>query len=138
MLKTFWNGPHGWRDRQLPDGTVVWTSPPGTPTPRIRAASICSRQLCEPTATLWTGEPPTAEITDDRGVMMPKRRHTRAHNTATAIAAERRLNDALVAERNQTTTASEPDPLHERDGEEMPLAGHALELVSAALLELEP
>ena len=29
-------------------------------------------------------------------------------------------------------------PLRRRDGEEAPLAGHALELVSAALLELEP
>jgi hypothetical protein len=33
--------------------------------------------------------------------MMPKRRHTRAQNTATAVAAERRLNDTLVAERNK-------------------------------------
>jgi hypothetical protein len=23
LLKTFW----GWRDRQLPDGTVIWTLP---------------------------------------------------------------------------------------------------------------
>ena len=37
----------------------------------------------------------------DRGAMMPKRRHTRAHNTTKAIAAERRLNDAYVAERNK-------------------------------------
>ena len=29
-------------------------------------------------------------------------------------------------------------PLRRRDGEQAPLAGHALELVSAALLELEP
>jgi len=33
--------------------------------------------------------------------MMPRRRNTRAHNTARAIAAERRPNDALVAERNK-------------------------------------
>jgi hypothetical protein len=32
---------------------------------------------------------------------MPKRRNTRAHDTAKAINAERRLNDALVAERNR-------------------------------------
>jgi hypothetical protein len=57
--------------------------------------------LCAPTATLFTGEPPTVEATGDRGVMMPKRRHTRTHSTAKAIAAERRLNDALVAERNR-------------------------------------
>ena len=57
--------------------------------------------LCEPTGTLWIGEPPTPDTTGDRGVMMPKRRNTRAHNTAKAINAERRLNDALVAERNR-------------------------------------
>jgi hypothetical protein len=33
--------------------------------------------------------------------MMPKRRHTRAHTTAQAITAGRRLNDAHVAERNK-------------------------------------
>ncbi|MFY9921825.1 MAG: hypothetical protein WAL26_26070 [Mycobacterium sp.] len=58
-------------------------------------------QLCQPTATLWTGRPPKVETTADRGVMMPKRRHTRADNTAKAIAAERKLNDALVAEHNK-------------------------------------
>ena len=29
LLKTFWTGPHGWTDRQLPDGTIEWTSPTG-------------------------------------------------------------------------------------------------------------
>jgi hypothetical protein len=58
-------------------------------------------QLCEPTATLWTRDPPIIKPTDKRGVMMPKRRHTRAANTAKAKAAERRLNDAHVAERNK-------------------------------------
>lgn len=28
-IKTFFGGPSGWRDVQLPDGTVVWTSPTG-------------------------------------------------------------------------------------------------------------
>ena len=57
--------------------------------------------LCEPTATLWTGDPPTVENRDDRGQMMPRRRHTRAYPIARSIAAERRLNDPLVAERNK-------------------------------------
>lgn len=29
LLKTFWTGIGGWTDRQLPDGTVIWTSPAG-------------------------------------------------------------------------------------------------------------
>ncbi|MFG1933192.1 DUF222 domain-containing protein [Mycobacterium sp. NPDC048908] len=28
-LKTFHGGPGGWREKQLPDGTIVWTSPTG-------------------------------------------------------------------------------------------------------------
>ncbi len=45
-------------------------------------------------------EPDTVEI-GDRGVMMPKRRRTRAQDTAYLIDAEHRLNDAYVAERNK-------------------------------------
>jgi Domain of unknown function (DUF222) len=101
LLKTFWNGIGGWRDRQLPDGTVIWTSPTGHTYTTHPGSKHLFPTLCEPTGTLWTGEPPAIETTGDRGVMMPKRRHTRAHNTAKAIDAERRLNDATVAERNR-------------------------------------
>ena len=39
LLKTFWGGDGGWRDQQLPDGTVIWTAPDGrthTTTPGSR------------------------------------------------------------------------------------------------------
>ena len=101
LLKTFWNGAKGWRDRQLPDGTVVWTSPTRHTYTTYPGSKHLFATLCEPTGTLWIGEPPVVDTTGDRGVMMPKRRHTRAHNTSKAINAERRLNDALVAERNR-------------------------------------
>ena len=29
LLKTFYTGPTGWAERQLPDGTVIWTAPTG-------------------------------------------------------------------------------------------------------------
>ena len=101
LVKTFWNGVKGWRDRQLPDGTIVWTSPTGHTYTTHPGSRHLFPQLCKPTGTLWTGEPPTVESTADRGVMMPRRRHTRVHNTAKAIAAERRLNDEYVAEHNR-------------------------------------
>ena len=91
----------GWRDRQLPDGTIEWPSPTGHTYTTYPGSRHLFPQLCEPTATLWTGEPPTIDTTADRGAMMPKRRHTRTHTTAKAIAAERRLNDDYVAERNK-------------------------------------
>jgi len=101
LLKTFWNGRGGWSDRQLPDGTVVWTSPTGHTYTTYPGSRHLFPALCAPTATLWTGEPPVIETSDHRGLKMPKRRHTRAHSAAKAIAAERRLNDDLVAEHNK-------------------------------------
>jgi hypothetical protein len=102
LLKTFWNGPNGWRDRQLPDGTVIWTSPTGHTYTTHPGSQHLFPTLCAPTATLWTGDPPVVEPTrGDRGAMMPQRRHTRAANTAKTIAAQRKLNDPLVAEHNR-------------------------------------
>ena len=76
----------------------MWTSPTEHTYTTYPGSRHLFPKLCEPTATLWTGEPPVVESTrGDRGAMMPKRRHTRAHNTATAIAAERRLNESLAA-----------------------------------------
>jgi hypothetical protein len=105
LLKTFWNGVRGWRDRQLSDGTIIWTAPTGHTYTTHPGSRHLFPQLCEPTATLWDGAPPTVETTSDRAAMMPRRRHTRAHNAAKAKAAERQLNDAyaaqVIAERNK-------------------------------------
>ena len=63
LLKTFWNGATGWRDRQLPDGTVEWTSPTGHTYTTYPGSKHLFPQLCQPTATLWAGEPPVTEST---------------------------------------------------------------------------
>ena len=102
LLKTFWNAVGGWYDRQLPDGTIIWTSPTRHTYVTYPGSLHLFPHLCAPTATLWDGDPPTVKPTPgDRGAMMPKRRHTRATNTAKAKATQRRLNDPLVAERNK-------------------------------------
>ena len=85
----------------MPDGTVIWTSPTGHTYTTYPASLHLFPTLCEPTGTLWTGEPPTVEPMCDRGVMMPKRRRTRNHNTAKAIAAERRQNETYSATTNE-------------------------------------
>ena len=82
-------------------GGINSTSPTGHAYTTYPGSKHLFPTLCEPTGTLWTGEPPTPDTNGDRGVMMPKRHHTRARNSAKAINAERRLNDALVAERNR-------------------------------------
>jgi hypothetical protein len=101
LLKTFWSGPRGWRDRQLPDGTVIWTSPTGHQYTTRPGSALLFPTLCLPTGTLWLPEPNRINEAGDRGVMMPRREHTRAHNRQQAIAAERRLNDPHVAQRNK-------------------------------------
>jgi hypothetical protein len=57
MLKTFWNGASGWRDRHLPDGTVISTSPTGHTYVTYPGSKHLFPQLCQPTAILWAGEP---------------------------------------------------------------------------------
>ncbi len=99
LLKTFWTGPGGWSDRQLADGTIIWTAPTGT------------RYLTRPGATLlfphiqWATAPPPTPAQPPpharRGLMMPTRRRPRAVERARRIATERTLNDAHVAERNK-------------------------------------
>ena len=83
----------------IPDGTVIWTAPTGHTYTTRPGSRLLFPTLCEPTDTLVLPEP-TGPI-GDRGVMMPKRRRTRARDRAYRIAAERRLNDAYVAERNR-------------------------------------
>lgn len=93
LLKTFWGGATGWRDRQLPDGTVVWTSPHGR-TYTTRPGS----RLLFPALSLPTGELPKNQAAQAssgaRTLMMPTRRRTRAEDRAYRIDAERARNMA--------------------------------------------
>jgi hypothetical protein len=88
LLKTFW----GWRDRQLPDGTVIWTSPAGQTYVTTPGSALLFPTLCTPTATL--DAIPVRPRHPGRTAMMPRRRRTRAQNRAKYVAAERLLNRA--------------------------------------------
>jgi hypothetical protein len=101
LLKTFYGGRDGWRDRQQPDGTIVWTAPTGhtyTSVPGSRILfprRVTDTPLPNPppdSADLDTGTPPAP----GRGVMMPIRRRTRAQNQAQQISYERALNQADI------------------------------------------
>jgi hypothetical protein len=86
LLKTFW----GWRDQQLPDGTVIWTSPSGQTYITTPAGAVLFPTLGVPTGALDTGgDLPRCA---DRAAMMPRRRRTRAQNRARYIATERQRN----------------------------------------------
>jgi uncharacterized protein DUF222 len=102
LLKTFYCGVGGWREQQLADGTLIVTAPTGHTYTTKPGSGVLFPALCRPTATLWEpGHEPTVEPSGDRGVMMPRRRRTRAENLAKRIEAERKLNDDHVAERNR-------------------------------------
>jgi hypothetical protein len=96
LLKTFW----GWLVRQMPDGTLVWTAPDRQNYTTYPGSRLLFPTLCRPTAPVHTsGDVPGDEA--GRGLRMPRRRSTRAHDRAKRIQAERRLNDDHVAERNK-------------------------------------
>jgi hypothetical protein len=84
---------------RTPDGTIVWTAPTGHTYTTRPGSALIFPTLCRPTGNL---PPPPDALPDNlfRGMKMPTRRRTRAKNRAQRIAAERKLNDDHVAERN--------------------------------------
>ena len=94
LLKTFWGGPTGWRDRQLPDGTIVWTSPHGRTYVTEPGSKLLFPSLCLPTAPVRiTDEARTKAPQHNPGLTMPRRQRTRARGRAQRITDERRLNE---------------------------------------------
>jgi hypothetical protein len=88
-MKTF----DGWQDVQLPDGTVIWTSPTGRKYTTKPGSQLFFEKWDTTTADL--PPPPTLVPTDaDRRLMMPKRRRTRAAEFASRIRSERTRNEA--------------------------------------------
>ena len=101
LLKTFWGGPGGWGDRQLPDGSVVWTSPAGKLYTTLPGSRLFF-PAWDPTTAMLTPIPAGGEEhLPARGIMMPTRRRTRAADRAFRIRCERAHNDLLVADRNR-------------------------------------
>jgi hypothetical protein len=90
LLKTFW----GWLVRQLPDGTMIWTSPSGQTYSTHPGSRLLFPSLCKPTAPVSApADAPSVE--PNRGVMMPRRKTTREYNRARRIKAERACNRAI-------------------------------------------
>jgi hypothetical protein len=96
LLKTFWGGPTGWRDRQLPDGTIIWTSPHGRTYVTEPGSKLLFPSLCVPTAPVRiTDAARTAAASETNpGLTMPRRKQTRARDRAGRITDDRRLNEA--------------------------------------------
>lgn len=93
LLKTFYIQ---WRDRQEPDGTVVWTSPTGHEYVTKPGGSLLFPALAVPTGALALPTDPHPPR-ESRGLMMPARRRTRAEEHAARIRRERGRNEARIA-----------------------------------------
>jgi hypothetical protein len=108
LVKTFW----GWRDKQLPDGTLILTSPAGHTYVTTPGSALLFPSLCRPTADVAAPEAELpVEYCSDRTAMMPKRLRTRAQNRAHRIATERRHNhNARMARPTKHISYSGPAP----------------------------
>jgi hypothetical protein len=100
LLKTFW----GWKDQQLPDGTVIWRLPDGETYVTTPGSALLFPALMTPTGPPATPTPPEHRC-GNRSAMMPKRRTTRRQNRAHHIASERARNRA-----DRTPAAARPAP----------------------------
>ncbi|MCV7420064.1 DUF222 domain-containing protein [Mycobacterium yunnanensis] len=89
LLKTFWGGENGWRDRQLDDGTVIWTAPDGREFVTTPGSRLLFPELCRLTATVTTTGRPTPHTA---GLTMPRRSTTRARDRADRVTREREWN----------------------------------------------
>jgi hypothetical protein len=112
LVKTFW----GWRDQQLPDGTLILTSPSGHTYVTTPGSALLFPSLCHAVGGMPAPEvDPPADYCADRTAMMPRRRRTRAQNRAQRVATERKQNhDDRMARRAARPSyfgpAPPPDP----------------------------
>lgn len=90
MMKTFYGGPYGWRDVQMPDGTVIWTAPSGHTYTTYPGSNL----FFDWDTTTADLPPPSGMPLPpiDRQARMPKRKRTRAAEFAARIKAERARN----------------------------------------------
>ncbi len=96
LLNTFFTGPGGWSERQLPDGTLIPTAPTGHTYTTQPAGALFFPTLATPTGAPiipTTTAPPNPYC----GLMMPRRRRTRTQDRAYRTALHRQHNAARIA-----------------------------------------
>jgi hypothetical protein len=120
LVKTFYCGPDGWSEQQLPDGTMVFTAPDGhryitePAGGRLFPALWLSPEIPGGTTVITTDTGPPA---GNRGLAMPTRKRTRDEDRRARIDRERRLRAEIntgrvraYAARLAETAATEPPP----------------------------
>ncbi|MDT5150524.1 MAG: hypothetical protein QOI01_2257, partial [Mycobacterium sp.] len=107
LFKTFWAGEAGWRERQLPDGTVIWTAPDGQNYTTTPGSRLLFPELCQPTAPVVPVDVP-ARPAHSAGLRMPRRSTTRTQDRARRINDERELNRTAAAAEQATPDTTPP------------------------------
>ena len=112
LVKTFYD----WGEQQLPDGTLILTSPTKHTYVTTPGSALLFPNLCTPVA----GMPAVhthhrIAYSPDRAAMMPKRRRTRAQDRAQRVATERshnrkRRQAAYQAAQHTPSPDDEPPP----------------------------
>lgn len=110
LLKTFWTGLQGWRDRQQPDATIIWTDPTGHTWTTRPGSRLLFPTLCLPTSAPRATNPPDSPR---RTLMMPTRLRTRAQDRDYRIDTERARNQQTLTTRRirDAQRALETDPI---------------------------
>jgi hypothetical protein len=104
LIKTFYGGPGGWTDRQLPDGTIILTAPTGHTYITEPHGAAMFGALAHSTGELAV--PPALDVPDtDRSALMPRRKQTREQDRRERINAERRERAELIAEEERQRQA---------------------------------
>ncbi len=110
LVKTFW----GWQEKQLPDGTLILTSPAGRTHVTTPGSALLFPSLCQAVGGMPAPEADLpVDYCGERTAMMPKRRRTRAQNRAQRVATERRRNREARrrhAHQRAAEHSSSPDP----------------------------
>jgi len=107
LVKTFW----GWRELQLPNGTLILRSPAGRTYVTTPGSALLFPSLCAPTGDLPAVKAPADQPCGERTAMMPRRARTRAQNRTQRIATERRRNcEARLARRAEYSSCPGPAP----------------------------
>jgi hypothetical protein len=111
LLKTFW----GWRDKQLADGTVIWTLPSGQSYVTSPGSAILFPALTVPTGDLPEAQPAPDIRCGERTAIMPTPQRTRSQQRSQRITLERNQNrnDRLARQRAfgyARASSDEPPP----------------------------
>lgn len=105
LVKTFW----GWREQQLPDGTLIFTTPAGDTHVTTPGSALIFPSLCTAVGGMPNPGLPPSGYCGERTAMMPKRHRTRVQERSQRITAERRANrQARTNVQHATTGPPEP------------------------------